>query len=352
MQQRNGKKRQADFRNYNDDTEQNPAKKAKLDEVKATYEKGQQTQTLAHVESRKKEYKQTDGYTDRNGNKVRMSVKDILKLLESICDSSDPDTSEAQSLHSLQTAESLKEHLDPNDLTKIKNIPVKDIFTQERWNQLPNAYKTKFKNATLASLYSHITDWSWLPLIGLLHDMGKVLAHKRMGGLKQHEVVGDTFPVGAPFAPANVYYKDRFFEKNPDLDFSKSKSTGNRFGIYVKHCGFDEVEMSWGHDEYGAWLLENNINHFPAEAFYLIKYHSFYPWHKGGAYSELANDKDYMTLPLLIFFQKSDLYSKRDTPYTKQELKEKKEYYEQLTEKYIPCREPTPYNLRPGKMLL
>ncbi|KAK3735687.1 hypothetical protein QZH41_003353 [Actinostola sp. cb2023] len=45
---------------------------------------------------------------------------------------------------------------------------------------------------------------------------------------------------------------------------------------------------------------------------YMIRYHSFYPWHTSGEYNHLCNDKDREMLPWVIEFNKFDLYSKSD----------------------------------------
>src|SRR5436309_16056396 len=47
--------------------------------------------------------------------------------------------------------------------------------------------------------------------------------------------------------------------------------------------------MSWGHDEY---LYHVVGGHLPEEAGYVIRYHSFYPAHREGAYTHLMNDQD------------------------------------------------------------
>lgn len=62
--------------------------------------------------------------------------------------------------------------------------------------------------------------------------------------------------------------------------------------MYKPHCGLDNIMMSWGHDEYLYRVLKHNKSTLPEEALYIIKYHSFYPWHTSGDYSHLANEKD------------------------------------------------------------
>lgn len=69
--------------------------------------------------------------------------------------------------------------------------------------------------------------------------------------------------------------------------------------------------LSWGHDEY----LYNVVKHqskIPDEGLAMIRYHSFYPWHKEGAYYKLMNDHDMEMLKAVKAFNPYDLYSKSD----------------------------------------
>ena len=47
--------------------------------------------------------------------------------------------------------------------------------------------------------------------------------------------------------------------------------------------------MSWGHDEYLYHVFKNYL---PEPALYMIRYHSFYAWHREGAYDWLCDDHD------------------------------------------------------------
>jgi len=61
--------------------------------------------------------------------------------------------------------------------------------------------------------------------------------------------------------------------------------------------------MAFSHDEYLSAVLEKNSTNFPKEAMYMIRYHSFYPWHtsKSGSrgYEFFASEYDWKMLPLL-----------------------------------------------------
>ena len=50
--------------------------------------------------------------------------------------------------------------------------------------------------------------------------------------------------------------------------------------------------MSWGHDEYLYQVLKHNGTGIPEEGLYMIRFHSFYPWHTGGDYKHLTSAKD------------------------------------------------------------
>lgn len=86
--------------------------------------------------------------------------------------------------------------------------------------------------------------------------------------------------------------------------------------------------MSWGHDEYLyqegliielVWVtnynkdvkpkkvLVHNKTTLPQEALYMIRYHSFYPWHTGGDYTHLTTEKDEKMKPLVKLFRLFDL---------------------------------------------
>jgi inositol oxygenase len=102
--------------------------------------------------------------------------------------------------------------------------------------------------------------------------------------------VGDTFPVGCAF-DGRIIYPDTF-KRNPDFD-NEIYSTEN--GIYTPGCGLDNVMLSWGHDEYLYHVMKDQSS-VPNEGLAIIRYHSFYPWHKEGAYRWMMNEKDYAML--------------------------------------------------------
>ena len=210
-----------------------------------------------------------------------MGIWDTLLYLDSLVDDSDPDTSNSQLQHALQTAESAR-RLRP--------------------------------------------DLPWMHVTGLIHDLGKILSsacHE-----PQWAVVGDTFPVGCAFSPQSVFPDS--FALNPD---SAHPVYSTPLGVYKEHCGLRNVKMSWGHDVYLAEVCVRNHCTLPPEALAMIRFHSFYPWHKHGAYAHLTDAIDEAMLPWVLEFNKCDLYSK-DAQLV--DVDAVKPYYDELIARYFP----------------
>ncbi|XP_035227874.1 inositol oxygenase-like [Stegodyphus dumicola] len=214
-------------------------------------------------------------------DKARMTAMEALEKLNCLIDESDPDVDIPNIVHAFQTAERIR-----------KAHPTLD----------------------------------WFHLTGLIHDLGKVMA---LYGEPQWCVVGDTFPVGCEFAPSIVYRRTSF-ATNPDLYNAKYNT---RLGMYTENCGLENVMMSWGHDEYMYRVLKHNNSKLPEEALYMIKFHSFYPWHTGGDYEYLTSNKDVEMMKWVREFNKFDLYSKsHEVP----DIEALMPYYQSLIDKYIP----------------
>jgi inositol oxygenase len=161
-------------------------------------------------------------------------------------------------------------------------------------------------------------------LTGLIHDLGKVLC---LNGEPQWAVVGDTYPVGCAWSDKIVFYE--FFAANPDRNVPEYQT---RTGIYEEGCGLDNVDLSWGHDEYLYHVVKDYL---PDEALYMIRYHSCYPIHREGAYGFLMNDKDRRLFEWVNKFNPYDLYSKgHEKPNTEQ----LRPYYEELIAEYFPAK--------------
>ncbi|MEI6948090.1 inositol oxygenase family protein [Paraflavisolibacter sp. H34] len=209
-------------------------------------------------------------------DKKEMPLWDAFEFLNQLVDDSDPDTDLSQFQHLLQTSEAIRRDGHPD----------------------------------------------WMVLAGLLHDMGKVLC---LFGEPQWAVVGDTFPVGCAFSEKNIYAE--FFAENPD---NNNPQYNTKYGVYAPNCGLRNVTMSWGHDEYIYHMVKD---HLPEEALYMLRYHSFYAWHREGAYDHLLDDHDREMLKWVKLFNPYDLYSKNPEPPVWSELKP---YYDALAAKYLP----------------
>jgi inositol oxygenase len=158
---------------------------------------------------------------------------------------------------------------------------------------------------------------------GFVHDLGKVLC---LYGEPQWGVVGDTFPTGCAYSDAIVF--PEYFQANPDRANPKYLT---RFGIYEPNCGLDDVHMSFGHDGYIHEVMKRCL---PVEALYMLRYHSFYAWHRHGAYDYLCNEQDREMLQWVHKFNPYDLYSKG---HTKPNVKELKPYYDDLFAEFFPA---------------
>ena len=209
-------------------------------------------------------------------NRQKMRPWEALDYLNSLVDDSDPDIALPQIDHLVQTAEAMRRDGQPD----------------------------------------------WMVLTGFVHDLGKVLC---LFGEPQWAVVGDTFPTGCAYSSKIVY--SEFFPLNPD---SQQPELQTKYGVYAPNCGLDAVHMSWGHDEYLYHMLKPYL---PMEALYMIRYHSFYSWHREGDYDHLCNDQDRAMLPWVQRFNPYDLYSKNPE---RPKLADVKPYYEDLMAKYLP----------------
>ncbi|OAA53621.1 Inositol oxygenase [Niveomyces insectorum RCEF 264] len=245
------------------------------DRVRAFYREQHTKQTVAYNRAARARFH------DPNRRRPRLGIWAAMQTLDALTDDSDPDTELSQLQHLLQTAEALRRDGRPR----------------------------------------------WMQATGLVHDLGKlVLVFGDAPG--QWSVVGDTFPVGCAFDRAAIVYPDTW-DGNPD---AADPVYATRHGIYAPHCGLDAVMLSWGHDEYLYHVLRDQ-SRLPAEGLAMVRYHSFYAWHREGGYRHLMNDKDYALLAAVRAFNPYDLYSKSDAPPDVEALKP---YYMELIDEFFP----------------
>ncbi|KAK7046336.1 inositol oxygenase [Favolaschia claudopus] len=214
----------------------------------------------------------------RKNVRARMGIWEAMEKLNTLVDDSDPDTDLSQIEHLLQTAEAIRRDGKPD----------------------------------------------WMQAAGLVHDLGKLLYI--FGSEGQWDVVGDTFVIGCAFSDKIIL--PGTFSGNPDSDDAVYST---KYGVYKPNCGLDNVMLSWGHDEYLYHILKEQSS-LPDEALWMIRYHSFYPWHREGAYSHLTNASDERALAAVRAFNPYDLYSKSDDSVDPAALRP---YYEVLIKKYF-----------------
>tara|TARA_B100001094_G_scaffold10559_1_gene9418 strand:- start:2527 stop:3294 length:768 start_codon:yes stop_codon:yes gene_type:complete len=210
-------------------------------------------------------------------NNKKMTIKQALALMDTFIDPSDPDVDTHNSIHAYQTAERIRKKYPEN---------------------------------------------KELQIIGLIHDLGKVLFEF---GEPNWAIVGDTYVVGCQFPESIVYYDTL----KDNVDYGKF----DKLGIYDYGCGLDKLNITFGHDEYLYQVLKQNSNHSISERYMnIIRFHSFYPWHTGSDYYHFMNENDRTILKDVLLFNDFDLYSKEDTEIVTPEMKE---YYGQILDEYF-----------------
>lgn len=240
------------------------------DSVKEFYRLNHRYQCVDFVKQKHDEYLSLE--------RGKKSIWDGLEYLNTLVDESDPDTDLSQIAHLLQTSEAIRADGHPR----------------------------------------------WFILTGLIHDLGKVLC---LYGEPQWAVVGDTFPVGCKFSDKIVY--PEFFDDNPD---SKNAEYQTELGIYEEGCGFSNIMMSWGHDEY---IYQVTKDYMPMEAQYMLRFHSFYPAHRENQYEYLMDDQDREYMKWVNVFNEYDLYTKSAEEPNVEELKP---FYEDLIAEFFPAQ--------------
>ncbi|HEY3966080.1 MAG TPA: inositol oxygenase family protein [Planctomycetaceae bacterium] len=241
------------------------------DSVREFYRLNHTQQTYEFVLAKKQQYLKF--------NHREMTVLEALDYLNTLVDDSDPDIDLSQKEHLLQTSEAIR--ADGHD--------------------------------------------DWFVLTGLIHDLGKILC---LFGEPQWAVVGDTFPVGCRFSERIVY--SEFLRENPD---DANPRLNTPLGVYETGCGLRNVHLSWGHDEYLYHVVTQSGCSLPEPALYMIRYHSFYPWHREEEYGHLLDDRDRELLPWVRKFNPYDLYSKSPN---RPDWNQLAPYYTALIEKYLP----------------
>lgn len=270
-------KDEEDFRNYRDSQRQLV--------VERHYKLMRENQTLAFHD------RMVHKLTMRLQQGVcQMTVRECFDELNHYVDSSDPDSELPNVVHALQTAEGIRAAGEPE----------------------------------------------WFQLIGLLHDMGKIMfkwgcqkdGQEGSADGDQWALGGDTWVLGAAMPPSACF--PEFNSLNPDMANPKLKS---KYGIYEPHCGIDALKFAFGHDEYMYQMLKFNSAKFPKQALDMVRLHSCYPWHTGGEYEHFMTDADHATKRWVLKFNVYDLYTKAPEVLKIDELWP---YYQKLIDKFCP----------------
>lgn len=242
--------------------------------VRETYYNMHTYQTVDFVRNKITEYSKF--------NKAEMTIMQALEKLNLMIDESDPDVDIPNIVHAFQTAERIRKY--------------------------------------------H-PDLKWFQLTGLIHDLGKIMA---LFDEPHWCVSGDTYPVGC--APGDtVVYREKSFQKNPDM---LHEVYSKKLGMYSENCGLDNLLMIWGHDEYMYRVLKNHAScKLPEEALYMIRFHSFYPWHTSGDYKYFCSQKDHQMLPWIKELNRFDLYTKSDDM---PDIEQLIPYYQSIIDEYVP----------------
>ena len=226
-------------------------------------------------------------------DKAKLTIKEAFTLLDDYVDSADPDINVPNVIHALQTAEAIRAANKPE----------------------------------------------WMQLIGLIHDLGKLMCQwgtkedgqGRRVDEPQYALGGDTWVVGCQL-PDEAMVLPEFNKLNPDMQ-NPLYNTAN--GIYTPGCGIMNLKYAFGHDEYMYRMVIHNKcdKNFPHEALAILRLHSFYPWHTGNAYKQFEMEGDDKFLLAIRDFNQFDLYSKAsEIP----DMETLWPYYQGLIDKYVP----------------
>tara|TARA_B100002019_G_C21122746_1_gene524247 strand:+ start:43 stop:846 length:804 start_codon:yes stop_codon:yes gene_type:complete len=213
------------------------------------------------------------------------------------------------------------------DMVQIKDVSDPDISLPNNYHLFQTAEGIRKANLP-----------EWMQVVGLIHDLGKVLYKKnknlqeaKIDGISedtQWGLVGDTFILGHRIPNTAI------FPEYNDLNQDHLKYKDSKYGSYQPNIGLNNVICSFGHDEYLYQMLKYNGIPLPEEGYYMIRFHSLYLWHKENEYGHLEDEKDREMKSWVQKFNQFDLYTKDDNG--KMEIEELKHYYDKLIHKYFP----------------
>merc|ERR1719198_1022168 len=147
----------------------------------------------------------------------------------------------------------------------------------------------------------------WFQLVGLIHDMGKMMflwgtpedGQEGTAYGPQWALGGDTWVVGCRIPDTAVF--PEFNKLNPDM---KDPCYNTEDGIYNHKCGMMNLDYAFGHDEYMYMMLKHNKCKIPEEGLAIIRFHSCYPWHTEKEYTQFMTERDHELLKWVLEFNK------------------------------------------------
>lgn len=149
----------------------------------------------------------------------------------------------------------------------------------------------------------------WMQVVGLIHDLGVVLAYVR----------GRAADGTTPEDPWGLTGETTVVEPGP------------------AGAGLDASLVSYGHDEYLWQVLRRSPGvRLPATALRVIRYHSLREWHSGGLYRHLENADDRAARPLVQRFAEHDRYDVGWEPVGALHAKRLRDYYVRLVDQFLP----------------
>jgi inositol oxygenase len=221
-------------------------------------------------------------------NRKRLGVWDALEFLDTVVDDSDPDVDFTQIDHALQTAEAVR---------RAGSAP---LAHRHRPRPRPREDPLRLRRAAMGRRRRHFP--GRLP----------VLVHVRLPRVLRREPRSGASDLLDAVRDLRAELRAR---QRPHVVGTRRVHLPRRQGLP------------------------------PVEALYALRYHSFYPWHKEGAYDHLATDQDREMLKWVKAFNRYDLYSKGDG---RPDARALRPYYEDLIAESSPSRFSSRNSAGPG----
>ncbi|CAB9526378.1 Inositol oxygenase [Seminavis robusta] len=132
----------------------------------------------------------------------------------------------------------------------------------------------------------------WVQLVALVHGLASVVHDLEEGAAGENDDYDWTLPstsrvVGCAH-PNNAIFTE-FKDLNSDEHDDRYSTP---LGVYTRHCGLANVDLTWSGPEYLHMMLQHNEVDLPQEGFDLLRLFQLRDWHTKGLYDSLANEDD------------------------------------------------------------